>query len=48
MVPFPEQGQEIFLFFTVRRPALGIIQPLIEWVIGDPTLGVMQQAVKGN
>jgi hypothetical protein len=43
MVPFPMYGQEIFLLSTVFRPALGIIQPLIQWVKIDLTLEVMLQ-----
>jgi hypothetical protein len=34
------QGLGIFLFTTTSRPALELIQPLIQWVIGALSLGV--------
>jgi hypothetical protein len=34
------QGLGIFLFTTVSRPALGPIQPPIQWVTGALSLGV--------
>jgi hypothetical protein len=40
------QGQEIFLFSTVSRPALGPTQPPIQWVTGALSPGVEWQGVK--
>jgi hypothetical protein len=34
------QGQEIFLFSTASRPALGPTQPPTQWVAGALSLGV--------
>jgi hypothetical protein len=35
-----QQGQEIFLFSTVYRSALGPAQPPIRWILGTLSLGV--------
>jgi hypothetical protein len=34
-----QQGQEIFLYFTVSRPALRPTQPPVQWVPGVGWLG---------
>jgi hypothetical protein len=34
------QGQEIFLYFTSSRPALGLTQPPVQWVPGALSPGV--------
>jgi hypothetical protein len=34
------QGLGIFLFTTASRPALGPTQPPIQWVTGNPFLGI--------
>jgi hypothetical protein len=34
------QGQEVYLFFTASKPALGPTQPPIEWVQGGSYPGV--------
>jgi hypothetical protein len=44
-VRFPP-GQEIFLFLTASRPALGPTQPLIQWVQRASTLGQSGRGVK--
>jgi hypothetical protein len=37
------KGQEIFLYSTSSRPALGPAQPPTQWVPGALSLGVKQQ-----
>jgi hypothetical protein len=36
----PQQGQEIFLFSTAFRPALGPTHPPIQWVLGELSMEV--------
>jgi hypothetical protein len=40
----PRQGQEICLFSTASRPAMGPTQPAIQWVPGALSPGVKRQA----
>jgi hypothetical protein len=42
------QGQEIFLYATVSRLALGPTQPSIQWVSGAPFLGVKQPGCEAD
>jgi hypothetical protein len=34
------QGQEIFLYSTLSRLALGPIQPFLQWALGSFSMGV--------
>jgi hypothetical protein len=36
------QGQEMFLYCTASRPALGLTQPSIQWLPGALSLGIKQ------
>jgi hypothetical protein len=42
------QGLKIFLFTTASRPALGLIQPSIQWVPGSVSLGVKRPGRKAD
>jgi hypothetical protein len=37
-----QQRQQIFIFFTAPRAALGPTQPPIQWILGPLSLGVKQ------
>jgi hypothetical protein len=43
-----QQGQEIFLFSTAFRQALGPIKPHIQWVLGAVILENTRQGHKTN
>jgi hypothetical protein len=42
------QGLGIFLFTTASRTALGLTQPLIQWILGAPSLEVKRQRREAN
>jgi hypothetical protein len=42
------QGQEIYLFSTASRPALGPTQPPKQWVPGALSLGVKRQRIEAD
>jgi hypothetical protein len=42
------QGQEIFLYSTSSGPALGPIQPPIQWANGTISLGVQRSGREAN